>query len=372
MKRPANLSSICFRRWLLWGCLTGCSSLPLLAHADDSDDSGQTGLNRYFGLQPKSSDDDYDWSRHFRIGAMVGLNIHGNFNESGLFTTPGNNGLNGIFNDGYVLEDNTGNAGGITGNWGYNNASQYNAVADTLTYHGTSGYEVMGSDRDDAGPSAGFDMVYGANLFTFHKVRIGVELGFGLLPLSITDHQTLSGTVNGDTYTYDTGGISLPVAPYQGTANSTGGAPLSAEPSTITPYSTPGTVTGSRRLDAILYSIRVGPSFYWDFNRYLGMSVGGGGAVGIVPGEYKYDETITTSAGSSQNTGSFSKTDIVFGGDVNATLLFHTEDAYRPVDIYLGVSYMPMGSADFSSGGRDAHLNLQGQVYISAGVNWPF
>ena len=58
-----------------------------------------------------------------------------------------------------------------------------------------------------------------------------------------------------------------------------------------------------------------------------------------------------------------------FGGYVNATFMYHvTDDA----DIYLGAQYMPMENADFSGGGRQAQLNLGGQVYISAGINWPF
>jgi hypothetical protein len=64
--------------------------------------------------------------------------------------------------------------------------------------------------------------------------------------------------------------------------------------------------------------------------------------------------------------------DVVFGGNVNATLLYHTEDKARPVDLYISAQYMPLGSADFSQGGRDARLDLSGQIYISAGVNWPF
>ena len=36
------------------------------------------------GIQKVSEDDD--WTRHFRIGAMVGLNISANFSMKGTFT----------------------------------------------------------------------------------------------------------------------------------------------------------------------------------------------------------------------------------------------------------------------------------------------
>ena len=54
---------------------------------------------------------------------------------------------------------------------------------------------------------------------------------------------------------------------------------------------------------------------------------------------------------------------------MNGTLLYHLDDS---ADLYLGVQYMPMGSADFNGGGRQAQLELDGQIYISVGINWPF
>ena len=42
------------------------------------------------------SDTD-DWTRHFRIGAMVGMNISANFSEKGTFDISGKNPANGIY-----------------------------------------------------------------------------------------------------------------------------------------------------------------------------------------------------------------------------------------------------------------------------------
>jgi hypothetical protein len=33
---------------------------------------------------------------------------------------------------------------------------------------------------------------------------------------------------------------------------------------------------------------------------------------------------------------------------------------------------MPLGNANFSGGERQAQLDLGGQLYISAGISWPF
>jgi hypothetical protein len=33
---------------------------------------------------------------------------------------------------------------------------------------------------------------------------------------------------------------------------------------------------------------------------------------------------------------------------------------------------MPLGNATFGSAGRHAELDLGGQLYVSAGLSWPF
>jgi hypothetical protein len=351
------------------GCLLPCFMGFTVAAVADQSQSEQEAFDHYFGLNSKSDDDG--WSGHFSIGAMVGLNINASFKENGLFNIPGQNLANGIYDDGYVRQDATGNSG-ATSFWGYDNASQYNASAHTLTMHSITSYATANSSsRDDGGPFPGFDMDYGGSIYKWQSFRIGWDLGFDLLPMNISDNHSMSASVTQNTYTFNTGSIIVPPAGYQG--GSSGSGPIISTGSTQLPPTTEGgSVTGTRSLDMMLYAIRLGPTFYWDFTRNLTASVGIGPALGIVSAEYKYDEVITTVNGSTRSSGSFSGTDVVFGGDVNATLLYHTADTARPVDLYLTAQFMPLGSADFSQGGRDGRVNLSGQVYISAGVNWPF
>ncbi len=72
-----------------------------------------------------------------------------------------------------------------------------------------------------------------------------------------------------------------------------------------------GTVTSSQTLDVMLYTVRLGPSFYWDITDKIGASLGAGPAVGIVSGDYKYNETITASGVSASNNGKIDGTDVV-------------------------------------------------------------
>jgi len=346
--------------WCLAFCLPGV--VPAVTAQPEIE--GKVDSSKFTRI-PKDTD---DWTRHFRIGALVGMNIGASFNEKGLFNSSGNGSANGIFDDGFVLTDQTGNAGGYTGYWGYNNSSQYNAVNQTLQMHSTASYSTTGSANANGGLFPGFDMAYGENLWYWKHARVGWELGFGLLPVHISENSAMSAVVNQTTYTFNTGGIVMPPAPYQG-GFSGQGEPIISTNYTSTVSQSPGTVSSTQTLDVMLYTLRLGPSFYWDLTDHVGVSLGAGPAVGIVSGDYKYNELVTVGGVGSRNTGRIGGTDLIFGGYVNAAVMYHVVENG---DLYAGVQFMPMTGATISGGGREGRLKLGGQLYFSVGINWPF
>ena len=318
--------------------------------------------DRFWKIE-KVSDDE--WVHHFRLGAIAGLNISANFKEKGVFNINGNNAANGIYDDGYVRIDNTGNAGGYTGYWGYNNASQYDANKQTLTFQSATAYTVNYNTNINGSGFAGAEMAYGGNLLKWADTRIGWDFGLGVLPINITDRNPMSATVNKTYYTFSTAGIVVPTAPYQGGPGGVGEPTILTNYTTSTSVSTE-TITGSRNLDVILFTLRLGPTLYWDLNEDFGLMIGGGPALGIVSGSLRYDEIIGSSTTSK---GKVDGTDVVYGWYANAMLTYHVE---KGGDLYVGAQYMPLGNATISGGGREARLNLRGQVYVTAGVNWTF
>jgi len=345
-------------------CLSAGLALSASAQSDSMDTFGGDPDSSKFVLIPP---DAPDWTRHFRIGAMVALNINADFKTKGTFNISGNNAANGIYDDGYVRKDDTGNAGGLTSFWGYNHASQYDSGANTLTMHGASSYATSGSASSDGSAFPGFEMAYGDNIWYWKHARVGWEFGFGLLPININQNSTMPATISQTAYTFGTGSTVVPGPGYQG--GSSGEGPLISDNPKTSTSTTDGTVTSSRELNVMLYTFRLGPTFYWDLNEYVGMQLGAGPAFGIVSGSYRFKDIITTSTGSTKNAGSFDFTDLTYGGYVNGTLLYHI---INDADLYFGAQYMPMSNASFGGGGHTGQLNLGGQLYLSAGINWPF
>jgi hypothetical protein len=356
------MSDLQYLKWFM-GCLSVCavsSAVPAFAQIEDTF-GGNPGTNAFIRI-PSDTD---DWTRHFRLGAMVGLNIKASFSMKGNFGVSGNNPAAGVFDDGYVKKDQSGDTA-YTSNWGYNNASQLSG--NDLTMHSSSSFSTEGSSSTDGGLQAGLDLAYGGNLWYWKHARVGWEMGFGWLPIEISQNQSLNANVNQSTYVFDTTGILVPSAPYQGDPGGNS-ALIPIGYSSSTTNSTTGSVNGKHTMDVSLFTLRLGPSIYWDVSQRVGFSVGAGPAVGLVSGDYKYDETIIANGVSAHNSGKISGSDFVYGGYVNATVMYHL---VNNGDIYLGAQFMPMSDAKISGGGREGTLDLSGQVYISVGINWPF
>ncbi|HTH46988.1 MAG TPA: hypothetical protein VMB21_05715 [Candidatus Limnocylindria bacterium] len=321
-------------------------------------------------------EEDEGWTRNFRLGALMSYGIdarfslHGSFGLSG--SNPGGSGLSPgdhIYDDGYVRTDDTGDAQGLTSYWGYQNSSQYDPATHKLTFHNSQSYAIDDQSTQSDTLYAGLDLAYGGKIMDWGSTRIGWELGFGWLPIVIRDQRPLSASFVRQVQQFDTGPIVLPSAPYNGGSSGIGPV-ISDIPTSLPDVVSTGTITGDRRLEVTLYNIRLGPTAYWSISEHWAWSAGGGFSLGVLDGQYRFNETVQFSDGSSAiSSGRAGDTDLLYGGYVNAMLYFHTE---QNADVYLGVQYSPLGNSTFGVGGRSAELRLDGAIYFLAGFHWPF
>ena len=297
-------------------------------------------------------------------GECKSFTVHGEWKS---FTLPAAQA--GIFNDGYVRVDNTGDALGQTGYWGYQNASQYNAANNTLTMHSATSYTGTGSADVDFQPFVGIEAAYGMDLWNVGRAHIGWEVAAAFTPLRASDNESFGATVNQSAFTFNTTGIIVPTAPYSGGPSGVGEPTISNVETPAGTTNVTGTVSGQRKLDLQLYTFRVGPTVSWDFCKHLGVFAGLGPAIGILNGNYDFSENIVTAGGTAVNSGRIGMTKIVYGGYLNADLVYHAMDHG---DVYIGAQFMPLSSSTVSGMGREARVDLSGTVQFSAGFNWPF
>lgn len=317
-----------------------------------------------------------DWARHFRIGLLVAFNIKAEFSLSGTIPTasgdpgpPGVPGVDHLYDDGYVRVDDTGNAGGVTSFWGYDNASQYDPTTGQLVFHNTRGFTTQDNTESASGVNFGFELAYGGRIHDWRRVRLGWEFGYGILPLDLEDHRQEPATFERVVQAFNTGGITLPAAPYQGGPSGIGPVipDLAYErPSEIVA----GTITGTRSIDATLHAFRLGPTVFWRFLPQFAFSGSVGPALGFVNGGYRFNETFVFADGTTaHNSGDDNDPEVVFGGYAAATLLYRVMDT---ADLYFTAQFMSLGDVDYQSGGRRAELKLGTTVTVSVGVSWPF
>lgn len=344
--------------------------LPLLLASASASLAQQPGPWTYSWLE-SPAETDY-WPRHFRVGVMAGLNIKADFKMNGTFAVSGYNpgaatsGIDHNYDDGYVRVDENGNAGGLTHYWGYNNAAQVSG--NDLIFHSAHTFTANGSTSEDSGLQPGLDVAYGGHLFRWGDALVGWELGFGWLMMDIEDNDPITISAQRTVHSYNKGTVTLPTAPYNGGYNGPS-VVIGDTPTQLGDQTISGTVSG-HTLDVSLYTLRLGPTLHWELPYNFATQISAGAAIGFVSGDLEYNETLRFTDGSrTSNHGSTSDSQFVYGGYLGATLMYHVEEHG---DLYLGIQYMPLSSATFSGGGREAELNMAGGLYLSFGINWPF
>jgi hypothetical protein len=345
-----------------WFCFSGCIALTVVgAHAQD------------------------DWTRNFRVGLQLGINVSAEFKTGGQFGLssgqPGTAGagLDHTYDDGYVLVDQNkrGAPDYYTSNWGYDSPAQFDG--SHLTFHSAKSADINSATsrgKDDA-PYLGLDMAYGGSIGRWMKARLGWEVGFSFLPVVIKDSRNLSGTFVTTTHQFNTEGTKGPiVVPGINTSDGYHGGPsgfgtqLPNIATDVGDQTTTGTITGTRSLDVHLLTLRLGPTLYWNLHPRWAVSASAGGAIGLVTGEYRFDEIASLSSGSATPlSGKFGKTELSYGGYVSAIALYHVQP---DADLFLGAQFMPLTDVTFRKSGREAKLDLGTGLYFTAGINWPF
>ena len=318
-----------------------------------------------------------DNPNRFSLGAHIGLNFKADFTRTPVDPGPDAAGGNHLYSDGYVRVDSSGNAGGLTWNWGYKDASQAPGD-DAMHFHAVqpdsaSGY--AGSSRRVGSeffkePQYGVELIYQRVLGRLlPSARWGLEAAFGYTDLDLRDNRSAAGVpVTLTTDTYPLNGVVPPSAGYNGTFRGPG-ALLGDTPTRDVTADT-ATLTSRQKLSGQLYTIRLGPFAEWNFTHQLSLAASVG--LTLVPAvvDYDFSETATLAGGGTfQESGHSSKTKLLHGPYVSGTLRYDFSEHWG---VYVGAQFQSLTDMKQSIGGRTARLTPGPTVYGTAGISFRF
>jgi hypothetical protein len=323
-----------------------------------------------FALHGADSSDENP--NRLSLGPRFGMNFKGSFhNNAPVNPGPAAGGADHIYNNGYVLLDSSGNAGGLTWNWGYQNSSQ--VVGDTMQFQSIQSAGSSGSaDSNVTG-----DPQYGAEL-TYQRVlghlpflssgRWGLEGAFGYTDLDLRDNHSATGPVTVTTDAYQLNGVLPPGAGYNGSFQGPGA--LLGDTPTRTTAAGIGTLTSHQKLSGQLYSIRLGPFAEWNFTDQLSLAASVGLTLAPASVRYDFSESATLAGGSTSSVSGHScKTELLYGPYVSAMLRY---DFNKSWGVYVGAQFQSLTDMNLSAGSRTARLDQSATVYGMLGATWKF
>jgi hypothetical protein len=320
-------------------------------------------------LQAQELTADSPTQNWFSVGPQFGLNITGRFKHVGNLNSAAGpatgGGINRDYNDGFVHVDSSGNAGGQTWNWGYQNSGQLQG--NTVTMHSSSD-TTSGAMNQDNNLGAGFDVAFGRNLGAVLGGKWGLQAAFDFTSVSIHNSHPFSGTGTTISDAYSLGGVTAPQAPYAGSFDGPGA--LLGDSPTRTTTSETISITGSRTLEAQVYALRLGPYFEAPVWKRWSARVGGGLVLAVADLQYSFNETITYGSGQVINkSGSSSGADFQTGAYLEGKILF----AINPrLSLYAGAQYEYLGTFSRKAGGEQAQLDMSSKIGVLFGAQWNF
>lgn len=307
---------------------------------------------------------------HFGVDYWMGFNVQAKFTSGG-FATPtppgpsAGSAVNRTYSDGFVHVDSSGNAGGQTWNWGYQNASQISG--GNVLMHAASLTSAT-SQSDNANPIPGFKFSYIRDFSHGDGERWGIKFAFGYMDMNFSSSGALNGGEQLITDAYPLHGVVPPLAPYSGSLNGPG-AVLGSTPSRTTSTGV-ATIAGTRSVDATLYEFQVGPTFALDLTKRLTAEFGAGVAFGVMDSTFTYDETVTaTGLGTLHAAGRTSGTTSSEGGYAEAGLAYRLCNA---ASVFAGAELQDMGGFNQSTAGHSVQLDFSHSVFLLLGFEVHF
>lgn len=326
------------------------------------------------------------WSFGAGYAPIVGLRTEfsgfGNFENP--FPVPASaGGTNYFYTDGSVQVDSSGNLGGLTTFWEYNNASQYDPTA--FGGNGAINYSTLGGSMSGAGSvvdssvaaAAGFELHAYLDLGSVSflpKMGAGRSATWGLrtgLQYTRVDHSNYAGqvgTVGTITDSFNLNGVIAPTAPYTGSF--LGPGPLLGDTPTRSTGTAVAAISGYRNLNVNLFVSTYGSYLALPVTQDIDVMLEGGAVLALASGSYEYESTVTVPGAGTQVSGrEKSSTKVLPGVYSGVGLSWHVNDRFS---LQGQVRYQFMRQFSLNTNGANANLSFDSAMVLFFGASYRF
>lgn len=318
------------------------------------------------------------WS--FGISFAPLLNVDAEFSGAGTFDSPFTpqplgGGRDYEYDDGFVRVDASGNAQGLTSNWGYANTSQYNPSGSGSISNSITNSLRTGRTGETEDFSPGFELFGYLDLgkiaeISGRPVNWGIKGTLHYANISIDNSRALTSDILRVTDSFDLGGVLPPGAGYEGSP--TGPGPLLGDSPTrsTTIIADGASISGRRELDVDMVTFGAGPYLKVPLGDKLSLFAEAGVTLGIARGEYDFDSTTTIAGvGTRSASGSKDQTRLLPGAYAGLSAIWKLTDHFG---IQGSARYQYIDAFETGAGGSDATLSFDGACVLSIGGVWTF
>lgn len=339
---------------------------------------------------------EQDVTNRLNLSARLGFNVSARFRGAGSFGigapaqpaprfTPQGDRYN--YDNGYVLRDISGNEGGQTWYWGYDQGGQISGNSILLS-RATTRTTAAASSTEDAGLAPGAELTFSRQLGVKDRFRYGFDAAVNYMQLEFQDRSSASSTTTTTTDTYAfTPGTTPPSGPYQGSYEGPGylisSTPLSSTTTTrpggraTTPSgseTTPDSVVGRRNFEGDLWGFRLGPYLEIPMGTNWDISLSAGLAVGILDGSGTWSDSAAIMTPSGQRvavtrSGQSGETGLLVGGYVAANVAYRISEHWSAAG---GLQFQSLSSYEHDLGGRKVSVDLGQACFVTFGVTYNF
>lgn len=313
----------------------------------------------------------------FFFGPTLGLNLSAEFGGQVPAVVSGNPGTIGAgevdrsYHDGYVRIDSSGNVGGYSWYWGYDNRSQVLSGTNSEVAFVSQSTAGLGAELETQRSLVGMELNYQRDLFSSHAIRAGVQGGFRYLPFSFDAERHMAGEMATTRDRYALYESVVPRAPYHGGFEGPG-ILIPSTPFSRTEQVVPTTVTHYRELAGDIFTIKLGPFITWMPTEDFEIGLAGGLLIAPTHYTFAYRDSHAPSVRNyytMETAGRLTEIDVLLGGSVELTLGLTLTPS---ISVAATGQYQFMDDLRADLDGRTGKISLGDSVFISLGVVFRF